>query len=137
MRYCSKSWPSPSPPLGRRLRPERIATPSSVWEGMWSRAGRGIISSSVRGHPSAIQAKFSAARGPFPSNAAFASELRTMTPPPECVMHEMSTNDLRHEACKSGMMTLRASGVRKVINHVTTPDEVIKVSVADEVAVEA
>jgi type IV pilus assembly protein PilB len=49
----------------------------------------------------------------------------------ECIMSGMHTNELRREARRQGMLTLRDSGIRKVLNRITTPEEILRVSIAD------
>jgi type IV pilus assembly protein PilB len=44
------------------------------------------------------------------------------------IMHGKTTRDLQKIAVEQGMLTLRDSGVRKVLGHTTTASEVIKVS---------
>jgi type IV pilus assembly protein PilB len=49
----------------------------------------------------------------------------------EMVLQGASTAELKLGAVKNGMITLRASGIRKVIDGVTTPEEVMRVTMAD------
>jgi type IV pilus assembly protein PilB len=49
----------------------------------------------------------------------------------EMVLQGASTAELKLGAIKNGMSTLRASGIRKVIDGVTTPEEVMRVTMAD------
>jgi type IV pilus assembly protein PilB len=45
----------------------------------------------------------------------------------ELVLRRASGVDLADEAVKEGMCTMRQSGVRKVLDGVTTPEEVLRV----------
>ena len=49
----------------------------------------------------------------------------------EMVLQGGSTAELKLGAIKNGMSTLRASGIRKIIDGVTTPEEVMRVTMAD------
>ncbi|MDP9001274.1 MAG: Flp pilus assembly complex ATPase component TadA, partial [Myxococcota bacterium] len=49
----------------------------------------------------------------------------------EMVLQGASTAELKLGAIKNGMVSLRASGIRKVIDGVTTPEEVMRVTMAD------
>jgi len=49
----------------------------------------------------------------------------------ELVLQGASTAELKAAAIKSGMATLRMSGIRKVLDGVTTPEEVMRVTMAD------
>ncbi|PIE19937.1 MAG: type IV-A pilus assembly ATPase PilB [Proteobacteria bacterium] len=49
----------------------------------------------------------------------------------EMVLQGASTAELKAEAIRLGMQTLRMAGIRKIIEGVTTPEEVIRVSAAD------
>ena len=49
----------------------------------------------------------------------------------EMVLQGASTAELKAAAIKRGMATLRASGIKKVIEGVTTPEEVLRVTMAD------
>jgi len=49
----------------------------------------------------------------------------------EMVLQGASTAELKMGAIKNGMSTLRASGIRKIIDGVTTPEEVMRVTMAD------
>ena len=49
----------------------------------------------------------------------------------EMVLQGASTAELKVGAIKNGMSTLRASGIRKVIDGVTTPEEIMRVTMAD------
>jgi type IV pilus assembly protein PilB len=49
----------------------------------------------------------------------------------EMVLQGASTAELKLGAIKNGMSSLRASGIRKVIDGVTTPEEVMRVTMAD------
>jgi type IV pilus assembly protein PilB len=55
----------------------------------------------------------------------FNDELREM------ILQGASTAELKAGAIKSGMSTLRMSGIRKVLEGVTTPEEVTRVTMAD------
>ncbi|MFO0566535.1 MAG: type IV-A pilus assembly ATPase PilB [Polyangiaceae bacterium] len=49
----------------------------------------------------------------------------------EMVLQGASTAELKTGAIKRGMATLRAAGIRKVIEGMTTPEEVLRVTMAD------
>src|SRR5580704_5552971 len=49
----------------------------------------------------------------------------------EMVLQGASTSELKMGAIKNGMSTLRASGIRKIMDGVTTPEEVMRVTMAD------
>ena len=49
----------------------------------------------------------------------------------EMVLQGASTAELKMGAIKNGMSTLRASGIKKIIDGVTTPEEVMRVTMAD------
>jgi type IV pilus assembly protein PilB len=49
----------------------------------------------------------------------------------EMVLQGASTAELKAGAIRSGMLTLRMSGIRKVCEGVTTPEEVLRVTMAD------
>jgi type IV pilus assembly protein PilB len=49
----------------------------------------------------------------------------------EMVLQGASAAELKAAAIKNGMSTLRASGIRKVIEGVTTTDEIVRVTMAD------
>src|SRR5579863_5571854 len=49
----------------------------------------------------------------------------------EMVLQGSSTAELKAAAIKSGMLTLRMSGITKIIDGVTTPEEVMRVTMAD------
>jgi type IV pilus assembly protein PilB len=49
----------------------------------------------------------------------------------EMVLQGASTAELKLGAIKNGMNTLRASGIRKISDGVTTPEEVMRVTMAD------
>ncbi len=49
----------------------------------------------------------------------------------EMVLQGASTAELKLGAIKNGMTTLRASGIKKIIDGVTTPEEVMRVTMAD------
>jgi type IV pilus assembly protein PilB len=55
----------------------------------------------------------------------FADELK------ERVLQGASSAELKVEAVRRGMSTLRMSGIRKVIEGVTTPEEILRVTMAD------
>lgn len=50
----------------------------------------------------------------------------------ELILAKASTSEIREEAIKQGMQTLRFSGWKKVIQGVTTPDEVMRVTQMEE-----
>ena len=47
------------------------------------------------------------------------------------VLQGASTAELKLGAIKNGMSTLRTSGIRKIIDGVTTPEEVMRVTMSD------
>ena len=49
----------------------------------------------------------------------------------ELVLQGASSAELKAGAIKRGMLTLRASGIRKVLEGVTTPEEILRVTMAD------
>ncbi len=49
----------------------------------------------------------------------------------EMVLQGASTAELKMGAIKNGMSTLRASGIRKIVDGVTTPEEVMRVTMSD------
>jgi type IV pilus assembly protein PilB len=49
----------------------------------------------------------------------------------ERVLQAASAAELKIEAIKKGMSTLRMSGIRKIIEGVTTPEEIMRVTMAD------
>jgi len=49
----------------------------------------------------------------------------------EMVLQGASTAELKVGAVKNGMSTLRASGIKKILDGVTTPEEVMRVTMAD------
>jgi type IV pilus assembly protein PilB len=49
----------------------------------------------------------------------------------EMVLQGSSTAELKLGAIKNGMITLRASGIRKIVDGITTPEEVMRVTIAD------
>jgi type IV pilus assembly protein PilB len=49
----------------------------------------------------------------------------------EMVLQAASTAELKMAAIKSGMSTLRMSGMRKILDGVTTPEEIMRVTIAD------
>ena len=49
----------------------------------------------------------------------------------EMVLQGASTAELKLGAVKNGMTSLRASGIKKVLDGVTTPEEVMRVTMAD------
>ncbi len=49
----------------------------------------------------------------------------------ELVLHGVSTTELKAEAIRQGMQSLRMSGISKLIEGITTVEEVLRVSVAD------
>jgi len=50
----------------------------------------------------------------------------------ELILKKVSTDDIREEAIKQGMKTMRLSGWEKVIEGVTTPDEIMRVTQIEE-----
>ena len=49
----------------------------------------------------------------------------------ELVLQGASTAELKAEAMRLGMQTLRGAGIKKIIEGITTPEEVIRCSAAD------
>ena len=49
----------------------------------------------------------------------------------EMVLQGASTAELKVAAIKQGMSTLRMSGIRKTLQGVTTPEEVLRVTMSD------
>jgi type IV pilus assembly protein PilB len=49
----------------------------------------------------------------------------------EMVLQGASTAELKLGAIKSGMSTLRMSGIRKILDGVTTPEEIMRVTMSD------
>ncbi len=49
----------------------------------------------------------------------------------EMVLQGASTAELKLGAIKNGMNTLRASGLKKIMDGVTTPEEIMRVTIAD------
>jgi type IV pilus assembly protein PilB len=49
----------------------------------------------------------------------------------EMVLQAASTAELKMAAIKGGMSTLRMSGMRKILDGVTTPEEIMRVTIAD------
>ncbi len=49
----------------------------------------------------------------------------------EMVLQGASTAELKLGAIKSGMSTLRMSGIRKIMDGVTTPEEIMRVTMSD------
>jgi type IV pilus assembly protein PilB len=49
----------------------------------------------------------------------------------ELVLGGASGAELKSAAIKGGMCTLRMSGIKKVLEGVTTPEEVLRVTMAD------
>ena len=49
----------------------------------------------------------------------------------ERVLEGASAADLKAAAIRCGMITLRQSGIRKIIEGVTTPEEVLRVTMSD------
>jgi type IV pilus assembly protein PilB len=49
----------------------------------------------------------------------------------DLILRNVSTSDLKHEAVLLGMTTLRQSGIKKVIEGVTTVEEVLRVTFED------
>jgi len=46
----------------------------------------------------------------------------------ECVLSGFTANEIQREAMRLGMQTLRQSGVKKVLEGVTTVEEVLRVT---------
>jgi type IV pilus assembly protein PilB len=49
----------------------------------------------------------------------------------EMVLQGASTAELKLGAIKNGMCSLRMSGIKKIIDGVTTPEEIMRVTIAD------
>ena len=49
----------------------------------------------------------------------------------ELVLQGVSTAELKAAAIKGGMATLRMSGIKKIMDGVTTPEEVMRVTMGD------
>jgi type IV pilus assembly protein PilB len=49
----------------------------------------------------------------------------------EMVLTGASTAELKLAAIKNGMGTLRSSGIRKIMDGITTPEEVMRVTMSD------
>jgi type IV pilus assembly protein PilB len=49
----------------------------------------------------------------------------------EMVLQGASTAELKAAAIKNGMLTLRMSGIQKVYEGITTPEEVMRVTMGD------
>jgi len=49
----------------------------------------------------------------------------------EMVLQAASTAELKMAAIKGGMCTLRMSGMKKILDGVTTPEEIMRVTIAD------
>jgi type II secretory ATPase GspE/PulE/Tfp pilus assembly ATPase PilB-like protein len=47
------------------------------------------------------------------------------------IMRGCNTTEIRRLAIDQGMLTLRASGIRKVLTHMTSVNEILKVSYED------
>jgi type IV pilus assembly protein PilB len=47
------------------------------------------------------------------------------------IMRGCNTNEIRRMAIEQGMLTLRAAGIRKVLAHMTSVNEILKVSYED------
>jgi len=47
------------------------------------------------------------------------------------VLQGASTAELKMAAIKNGMSTLRMSGIRKILDGVTTPEEIMRVTMSD------
>jgi type IV pilus assembly protein PilB len=52
-------------------------------------------------------------------------------PVKELVLQGASTAEVKAEAIRCGMKSLRMSGLQKLAEGITTPEEVLRVSVAD------
>ena len=50
----------------------------------------------------------------------------------ELILNGGTTAELKREAIKAGMDTLRVSGLKKVMQGLTTPEEVLRVTVGEE-----
>ena len=50
----------------------------------------------------------------------------------ELILKGVTTNELRAEAVKAGMDTLRMSGLKKVTQGISTLEEVLRVTVSEE-----
>jgi type IV pilus assembly protein PilB len=50
----------------------------------------------------------------------------------EAIVAGTTTTALKKMALENGLVTLRMSGVRKIVDQVTTPDEVLGATAADE-----
>ena len=48
------------------------------------------------------------------------------------ILHSAQEYEIKRQARKEGMMTLRQNGIAKALNGVTTPEEVMRVTVRDE-----
>jgi type IV pilus assembly protein PilB len=49
----------------------------------------------------------------------------------EMVLQGASTAELKVGAIKNGMSTLRMSGIKKILDGVTTPEEIMRVTMSD------
>jgi type IV pilus assembly protein PilB len=49
----------------------------------------------------------------------------------EMVLQGASTAELKMGATKNGMSTLRASGIKKILDGITTPEEIMRVTMSD------
>jgi type IV pilus assembly protein PilB len=49
----------------------------------------------------------------------------------EMVLQGASTAELKAASIRNGMATLRVAGIKKVLEGVTTPEEVLRVTMAD------
>ena len=58
--------------------------------------------------------------------------LKANRPVRDLILEKASSDDIREEAIKQGMRTLRMAGWKKVIEGVTTPSEVFRVTQAEE-----
>ncbi len=67
----------------------------------------------------------------YKGRIAFYEVMRFVDNLKEMVLQGASTAELKLGAIKNGMSSLRASGIKKVIDGVTTPEEVMRVTMAD------
>ena len=49
----------------------------------------------------------------------------------EMILSGASSTELKHQAMQEGMVTLRQSGVAKIVEGLTTVEEVLRVTMAD------
>jgi type IV pilus assembly protein PilB len=67
----------------------------------------------------------------YKGRVALYEVMRFTEPLRELVLQGASTAELKLGAIRTGMATLRASGIKKVLDGVTTPEEVTRVTMAD------